>query len=558
MTDIPKGPGLPGSAAPPKGPGLPDIADAVVVRKRRQSFQIVWVIPIVAVLVGGWLAVQAILEKGPTITITFKTAEGLEAGKTKIKYKNIDIGEVTSIGFTKDLSQVVVTAELKKGAAPHLVEDVRFWIVKPRIAGGQVSGIGTLFSGSYIEFDRGKSSVPRRDFEGVEVAPIVSGDVQGRQFVIQGKDMGSHDPGTPLFFRRIPVGKVATSELNQDGSGVTLKIFVESPYDKFVNPNTRFWDVGGIDITADAAGVKVNTESLMSILLGGIAFETPADSPDAPPAEENTVFMLFPDRALAMKRPDREVVAFSVVFSESLRGLSAGAPVEFQGIPLGEVKSISAEYDMESQLFRFPVEIVLYPERTARMFKPGKRAKDAGLTMPQLFDHLIERGLRARLKTGNLLTGQMFVALEMVPDADKAKADWTKTPPELPTTPGGLQQLQHVLASFAKKLDTMPVDKIGVELRQALQSMNKMLQSTDLLVRRLDNELAPKARETLEESRKAMQAAERTLAADAPLQQDAREALRQLGRASQSLRLLADYIERHPEALIQGKKSGRQ
>ncbi len=559
VTGMPKGPGLPGSADAPRDPGLSGIADAVVAPTRRRSFQLVWVIPIVAVLVGGWLAVKSVLDKGPTITITFKTAEGLEAGKTKIKYKNIDIGEVTSIGFTQDLSHVVVTAELKKGAEPHLVEDVRFWIVKPRITGGQVSGIGTLFSGSYIEFDRGKSTTRRKDFEGVEVAPIVTGDVQGRQFVIQGKDLGSHDPGTPVFFRRIQVGKVATSELNQDGTGVTIKIFVESPYDKFVNPNTRFWDVGGIDITADSAGVKINTESLLSIMLGGIAFGTPADSPDAQPAEENTVFSLFADRALAMKRPDREVVPFSVVFMESLRGLSAGAPVEFQGIPLGEVKSISAEYDMEGGVFRFPIELVLYPDRVAKMFKPGaKRARDAGLTMPQIFDHLIERGLRARLKTGNLLTGQMFVALEMVPDADKAKADWTKTPPELPTTPGGLQQLQHVLASFAKKLDTMPVDKIGLELRQALQSMNKMLQSTDLLVRRLDNELAPKARETLEESRKAMQAAERTLAADAPLQQDAREALRQLGRASQSLRLLADYIERHPEALIQGKKSGRQ
>lgn len=542
----------------PKGPGLSGIADAVAAPKRGRSFQFVWVIPIVAVMVGGWLAVQAILEKGPTITITFKTAEGLEAGKTKIKYKNIDLGEVTAIGFTKDLTHVVVTAELRKEVTPHLVEDVRFWIVKPRIAGGQVSGLGTLFSGSYIEMDRGKSPVPRKDFEGLEVAPLVTGDVPGRQFVLQGRDIGSHDVGTPVLFRRIQVGKVASSELNKDGTGVTIKIFVESPYDKFVNPNTRFWDVGGIDITADSAGVKINTESLMSILLGGIAFETPADSPAAQLAEENTVFLLFADRASAMKRPDREVIPFYAIFSESLRGLSAGAPVEFQGIPLGEVKSISAEYDPDGGVFRFPVELALYPERTAKLFKPGKRAIDMGLTPQQVIDEAVERGLRAQLKIGNLLTGQMFVALEMHPDAPKAKVDWTKVPPEFPTTPGGLQQLQHVLTSFAKKLDTVPVDKIGADLRLALQSMHKMLQSTDLMVRRLDTELAPKARETLEESRKALQAAERTLAADAPLQQDAREALRQLGRASQSLRLLADFIERHPEALIQGKKSGGQ
>lgn len=545
----------------PREPGLPGIAEAVAAPKRRRGLQIVWLVPIVSALIGGWIAVKSILEHGPTITITFKSAEGLEAGKTKIKYKNVDVGEVKSIVINpKDLSRVIVTVEMKKESATFLVEDMKFWVVKPRIAGGQVTGIGTLFSGSYIEVDLGKSTKPRRDFEGLEVPPIVTGDVPGRQFTLHGPDLGSHDVGTPVLFRRVSVGKVVASEIDKDGSGVTLKIFVEAPYDKFVNPNTRFWDAGGIDITTDSAGIKVETESLLSILLGGIAFETPADAPSTQPADEHAVFILFADRALAMKRPDKAVVPFSVVFSESLRGLSAGAPVEFNGLPLGEVKAIGAEYNMGERTFRFPVEIALFPDRVAKHFKPGKRAfeQDPNLTMPRLMDQLIEHGLRAQLKTGNLLTGQMYVALEFFPDAAKAKADWTKTPPELPTTPGGLKELQHTLASFAKKLDTVPVDKIAVDLRQALQSMHKMLQSTDLMVRRLDTELAPKAKETLEESRRALQAAERTLAADAPLQQDAREALRQLGRASQSLRLLADFLERHPEALIRGKKEGGQ
>ena len=189
----------------PRDPGMAGIPEAMAVTKRRRTPQLVWVIPIVAVLVGGWLAVKAILEQGPTITITFKTAEGLEAGKTKIKYKNIDIGEVTAIGFTRDLTRVLVTAELKKGVTPHLVEDARFWIVKPRIAGGQITGIGTLFSGSYIEMDRGKSTTLRKDFEGLEVQPIVTGDVPGRQFTLHGPDLGSHDIGTPVLFRRVQV-----------------------------------------------------------------------------------------------------------------------------------------------------------------------------------------------------------------------------------------------------------------------------------------------------------------------------------------------------------------
>ncbi len=293
-----------------RGPDLSDIPSAVARPKRKSSPQLIWLIPIVAVLIGGWLAVKTILEKGPTITITFKTAEGIEAGKTKVKYKSIDIGEVKSVGFSKDLENIVLTVEMNKGAAPHLVEDVRFWIVKPRISGGQVSGIGTLFSGSYIEMDRGKSSTRREHFEGLEIQPAVTGDMPGRQFVLHGKDLGSHDVGTPVMFRRIQVGKVAVNELNPDGSGITLKVFVESPYDKFVNANTRFWDVSGIDITADASGVKVNTEGLMAILLGGVAFESPAGSEALPQADPDTAFPLFPDRAAAMKQPDREMLVF--------------------------------------------------------------------------------------------------------------------------------------------------------------------------------------------------------------------------------------------------------
>ncbi len=543
----------------PRDPGLPGIADAVVAPKHRRSLQIVWLVPIVSALVGGWIAVKSVLEHGPTVTITFKAAEGLEAGKTKIKYKNVDVGEVKHIAISKDLSHVIVTAEMVKGIAPHLVEDTKFWVVRPRIAGGQVTGLGTLFSGSYIGLDVGKSTKSRNEFEGLEVAPIIAGNEPGRQFVIRGPDQGSLDVGAPVFFRRVPVGRVLSSELDKDGTGVTMKIFVEAPYDRYVNPNTRFWNASGIDLTLDSTGARLQTQSVASILLGGIAFETPGDSPAAPEAEENTVFLLFDDRTLAMKRPDKEVFLFTANFTESLRGLSAGAPVEFHGIPLGEVKSIGAEYDMEGRIYRFPIELALYPDRLARHFKTGAmRARDTGLTMQQVIDQFVERGLRAQLKIGNLLTGQMFVALDFFPDVAKAKADWTKNPPELPTTPGGLSELQHTLASFAKKLDTVPLDKISMDLRQALQSMHKMLQSTDLMVRRLDTELAPKAKETLEESRKALLAAERTLAADAPLQQDAREALRQLGRASQSLRLLADFLERHPEALIQGKKTGGQ
>jgi len=540
-----------------RGSVLEEIPSAVAVSKRRKSPQLIWLVPIVAALIGGWLAVKTILEKGPTVTITFKTAEGLEVGKTKAKYKNIDIGDVKAVGFTKDLERVVVTVEFHKGVEPHLVEDVRFWIAKPRIAGGQVSGLGTLFSGSYIEMDRGKSSVPRREFEGLEVAPLVTGDVPGRQFVLQGKDLGSHDIGTPVLYRRIPVGKVAVSELNQEGSGVSLKIFVESPYDKFVNANTRFWDVSGIDIIADSSGIKVNTEGLMSILLGGIAFEAPVDSGALPEADPDTVFPLFPNREAALRQPDRETLMFTMYFGESLRGLTVGSPVEVNSVALGEVKGIKVEYDEQQKRFVFPVDVALYPGRMRAMMRQETKAPTPAEQKARL-DTLIASGLRAQLKTGSLLTGQMFIAMDFFPKAAPEKIDWTRNPPVFPTEPGTLVELQATLMNISKKIESMPLDRIGEDLRTTLQSLNRTLLGAEQAVKRMDRDVAPAAKAALEDARRLLSTADKTLASDAPLQQDLRNSLRDLSRAAQSLRQLTELLERQPESLIQGKKETKR
>jgi paraquat-inducible protein B len=539
------------------GSVLEDIPSAVAVSKRRKSPQLIWLIPIVAVLIGGWLAVKTILEKGPTITITFKTAEGIEAGKTKVKYKNIDIGDVKAVNFSKDLESIVLTVEMNKGVTPHLVEDVRFWIVKPRVSGGQVSGIGTLFSGSYIEMDRGKSSTRREDFTGIEIQPAVTGDMQGRQFVLRGPDVGSHDVGTPVLFRRIQVGKVAVNELNQDGSGVTLKIFVESPYDKFVNSNTRFWDVSGIDITADAQGVKVNTDGLMAILLGGVAFEAPTGSGALPEADPETVFPLFPSRTAAMKQPDAEMLIFTMYFGESLRGLTVGAPVELNGVGVGEVKSIKTEYNEQMSHFVFPVDVAIFPGRLRAMSREGM-ADPTPAEQKARIDKLIELGLRAQLKTGSLLTGQMYIGLDIFPNAPPAKIEWTKSPAVFPTQPGTMLELQATLMNISKKLGDMPIGQISADLRTALQSLNRTLVGTEQMVKRMDKEITPVAKFALDDARRLLNTTEQALASDSPLQQDLRTSLRDLSRAAQSLRELTELLERQPESLIRGKKESKR
>src|SRR5262245_63583414 len=285
-------------------PNLPDLPEAVAAPPRRWTPQLIWIIPFVAVVVGAWLAAKAILERGPTVTISFLTAEGLEAGKTKIKYKDVDIGIVKTIALSEDHTRVVATAELVKSAAGFLVEDTRLWVVRPRIVGGQVTGLGTLLSGSYVAVDPGKSTNPRQEFTGLEAAPIVTSDAPGRQFILKAADLGSLAVGVPVYFRRLQVGEVIAVELDKDGAGITCLIFVRAPYDQYVTTNTRFWHASGFDVSLDATGFRVQTQSLISILVGGIAFQASPDGGVALAADVYAALKLFATRDEAMKAPE--------------------------------------------------------------------------------------------------------------------------------------------------------------------------------------------------------------------------------------------------------------
>jgi paraquat-inducible protein B len=533
-------------------PDLRDLPEAVADTKKRGSLQLVWIVPIVAALIGAWLAVQAFIERGPTITIKFKTAEGLEAGKTRIKYKEVDIGVVTEVALGEDRKTVVATAELKKQAASFLVEDTRFWVVRPRIAGGQVSGLGTLLSGSYVGIDPGKAPTSRRKFTGLETAPIVTGDRPGRQFVLRADELGSLEIGSPVYFRRLQVGEVIGFKLAKDGTGVSFRIFVRAPYDRFVTAGTRFWNASGVDVALDAVGFRVQTQSLTSILLGGIAFQTPPDVEPGPPSVPNTEFTLFANQGEAFKHPDTVAETYLLLFHESVRGLSVGAAVDFRGLVIGEVTAIGLDIGPATMEIRSPVEIRIYPDRLrARLLRPVSPARDSVETVRRYVD----RGLRGQLRSGNLLTGQLYVALDFFPNAPKITLDPTRTPLQIPTVPGAFEELQTLLGSIVSQLERVPFEQIGDDVHRTLVRLDPLLQAVDKLVKDLDTGIAPELHATLGQARQTLAAAEQgLLAADAPVQTDLRETLREVRRATEALRNLSDFLERHPESLIRGKQ----
>ena len=544
-----------------------DLPQATVVRKRGTRISIVWIIPILAAVVAAGIAIQRIMSEGPTINIVFKTAEGLEAGKTFIKYKDVNIGQVTAVKLSADHTKVEVTAKIDKSAAGLMVEDAKFWVVEPRVTLSGVSGLGTLLSGNYIGFELGKSDKAQRQYTGLDVPPIITGGQAGRQFVLKANSLGSLGIGSPIYYHRLLAGQVVAYGLAADGKEIEIKIFVNAPYDKYVNPGTRFWNASGIDASIGAGGVEVRTQSLIAVLAGGLAFNTPSFAANTEPAAANTVFTLYADQTTAMKQPESISTRYVLHFSESLRGLSVGAPVTLLGLPAGEVTDVGLAIDPATMNTRARVEVVSYPERLVARLGPnkadiGKMLQGNALERQAIMRRLVEqRGLRAQLRSGNLLTGQLFVAFDFFPNAPKAKIDWSRDPVELPVMPGAITDLEQKVTGILAKLDNLPYEAIGTDLTKALASLDQTLKSADKAVNRIDAEVTPGLRTTIEELRRTLSGADGVLknadatlvGPNAPAQQDLRDALQEIARAARSLRILTDYLEQHPEALLRGK-----
>ena len=533
----------------------PPLAAPQVKRRRDWIPSLIWLIPVVAALVGITLVAKILVDRGPEVEVSFMTAEGLEAGKTAVRYKDVQIGVVQSLRLAKDRSHVRVVLQLSKDADGFTARDTRFWVVRPRLDTSGISGLNTLLSGAYIGADAGVAEENASEFTGLESPPIVTRDASGKQFLLHATDVGSLDVGSPVYYRRIKVGQIASFDLDKDGKGVSLRIFVNKPYDQFVGANTRFWHASGIDMQLGASGVTLRTQSVASILLGGIAFRAPEDRNGAE-AAENATFTLAGDETTALKPPDGPSHLLMLYFNQSVRGLSPGATVDFRGVNIGEVRSIGVEWDKVGQQLRMPVLVQIYPNRVR-----GPREQnepESKLDQENQLRRMISKGMRAQLRSGNLLTGQLYVAIDFFPKAPPVTVDVTREPFEMPTMPGSFDQLQSQVQEIVTKVNKVPFDEIGQDLRTSLAKLDKTLANAEQLTRTLNNDVAPEVTAAVKDARKTIDNAGRTLAQDSPLQQDMRETLQQLNRTAASVRTLTDYLERHPESLLRGKPDDKK
>ena len=569
MAETPPDPAPDTPSAPLPGAVAAELPRPRVQKARRWNVSMVWLVPAVAIAIGASMLVRTVFLAGPRIEIEFKSADGVEAGKTEVRYKEVVIGKVVSVGLRDDRKRVVVVVQLNRSAAVFAVEDTSFWVVRPRIGAAGVTGLGTLFSGAYIAADAGVATTTRNQFVGLEAPPFVLRGEPGKVFVLHSDDLGSLDVGSPVFHRRTPVGRVVGYTLDPDRDDLTLKIFVEAPFYKLVTRDSRFWNASGIDLTLNASGLSVNTQTLASVLAGGLAFDLPPGVTRSEPAPENTVFTLFTDRRAALAPPDGIAVPIRMVFDQSVRGLSPGAAVDLLGVDIGRVRSIALQYD--GQRKRFPVEVVaeiyplrLGPVRTA-LLRDASGGDDA-----VVLRRLVANGLRGQLRTGNLLTGQLYVALDFIPDsahpasgahptihgraASSADAASSAAAADgivrMPTAPGTLSELQPQIAEIVQKISKVPFDDIGRDLRTTLQHASAAI-----------GQLTPDAQKALAEVQRTLARAQTSLDSldrnvtdpNAPVQRNLEDTLVELQRTSRALRVLADYLQQHPDALLRGK-----
>jgi paraquat-inducible protein B len=521
--------------------------DAIV--REKKSFSIVWIVPIIAVIIGGWLVYKALSEKGEIITISFKSAEGLEAGKTKIKYKDVEIGLVESIILADDLASVLVTAELVKGSKAYLTDRTRFWVVRARVRAGEISGLGTLLGGAYIAVDPVKDGKRVDTFTGLETPPVVTMDDPGRHYLLRAEKLGSLDAGSPIYYRQIIVGQVESYELDKDGKYVDIRIFINAPHHAYIKKNTRFWNAGGLDFSVDANGLRVDSQSLVSILLGGIAFDNPVDLKQDDVAANNSMYLLFDSRQDAMARTYAIKRYWLLEFKGSVRGLTKGAPVEFRGLQIGKVQDIDLQIRNDDGTdILISVLIEAEPERFM-----GKEIIEDDVRYRKFINSLVDKGLRAQLKTGNLLTGKLYVDLDFHSNGPLYTIDWETKYPRLPTVP---QSFEELVADFKKLLDRfkeVPFEEIGQDLQSVLKKLDSTLLATKSLITQMDSDISPEFQTLLKQATNTLSEIEVSYGNESPLNHKARHALDELADAAESLRLLADYLEQYPDALLRGK-----
>ncbi|GAB6049345.1 MlaD family protein [Hydrogenophilus islandicus] len=526
----------------------------------------VWLLPLAALFIALWVGYRAWIDAGVTVTVLFPSASGIEAGKTRVRYKEVEVGRVTAVELDPQLDQVEVTLAIHRDVAAHLKEDARFWVVRPRVTARAVTGLETLLSGTYITFDPGCNGKRLARYSGLKDPPFLAAEGGGKHFVLTSERAAPLEVGTPLYFRGLPVGEVVGAALDEVGT-LRISIFVRTPYDRYVRVSSRFWVQRAVRVEVGGRGIVAEVSSGLALLQGGIAFDWLPPWGDGEVAEEGQLFPLYADERVAAHPPSPFRLVFRMRLPEGVSGLYAQTPVFFSGFEVGQVLGVMPRFDEKAERVVPEVWFEIWPDR---LDLPHDEEK-----VKAIFAEWVQSGLRAQPKPMSLLTGQKMIDLVFAPKAAPATLAWEEGYPTFPALPAAFDEVARTVTQLATDLRDAPWKDLVSELRDAAHGLRVLLDAQDpksaaqrlrSVLDRTDRLLAEfhqaptEIVATLAQLRASLAALEglvNGLATDWGESGVAREQLHAVLRSTQSaarsVELLADELSRHPESLLRGR-----
>ncbi len=530
-------------------------ADEVKVRQLSP----IWIIPIVALIIGCWMVYDYFNQLGTEIQLNLRTAEGIEVGKTFLKSRNVNVGVIESIKLSDDYSSIVATARVSDDAVRMLKEDSRLWVVKPRIGMEGISGLDTLLSGAYIELEPGKSKISQYEFTVLEHPPVASVDEEGVRVTLFSQQAGKLDVGDPVLYEGFKVGRVENIGFDTNNKKAFYQLFINKPYDDLVRKNSQFWLTSGINMQLSAKGLNLQVGSLESLLTGGVSFQVPKDRLSGDKATDGQSYSLYDSFELAQQSMYDEYLEFVMLFDESIRGLHAGASVEFRGITIGEVVKAPLtlqQFDSDSSKGRFSNGIVpvLVKIELARVFE---NANEIGLDeLKSELEREINIGLRASLKTGSLITGALFIDLDLYPDDKAHQAASFMDYPIFPTKRAGVAEIQKQVGQLINKFNHLPIESVFNELNNTLKSSSDAFSQWDKVGEQLTKILQQGEMQALpaevQQTLKEVQNTAKGYAPGAGVYNELEANLQQLKMLMKELEPLSRQLNNKPNSLIMG------
>jgi paraquat-inducible protein B len=532
-----------------------------VVRRARR-WNIVWVVPVIALLLGAWMLYRNFTAQGPVAQVRFETANGISPGTTEVRCRSVKVGVVKDVKLDDDLKSVLVSIELGSGYENLLRRGTRFWVVKPRFSVTEFSGAETLITGAYIELDPGHSDAERKSrFKGLEIPPATNRAVPGLRLVLNTEQAGSLSVGAPIYFRGFEVGRIEGRELTGNGQTVTYYAFIEEEYRGLITENTRFWNTSGIDISAGADGFKLRTPSFQTMVSGGVSFGVTAGESPGKPATDGMEFPLFRDEDAARKATFNPTLKYLLLFDQTVRGLAEKAPVEFRGITIGRVAEVS--FDLMPQIGdpRIPVLIEVDPS----LMRP-EVTREMASSDSKFIKEAVSHGLRASLKTASLITGALYVDLDYYEDAPIAEMGKEGDYQTIPTISSGFVQLEAKITAILDKLQALPLEKTMTEIAAAAEEAKVTIAESRATLKEIEATAAA-ARKTLDDPdfrglpadlRKSLDELHKAVSSvgpDGAVQGDLLRTLDELRASLRSLKSVATTIDEKPNSLLFGRES---